>query len=233
MRINPQNNYNWNQCTQVMLGWLSEMKRCFQRIGSEIYLTIEETSNYLGMVEGFHQRNYHKDVTLQASSMHTTLSKGLTLAMPILIIQKIKKITLYIVELPSAYNPLDQQKNFPSVLGGAAIFRPSGLEEIFSPWGFEKRSDFWVWLVYTICSFAYCFRGVVIVFCSGRLLPGGLFWFGIGFHLVLLWDLFWNGGGSYEVMAEFFSFRGRELEGGSGRTGDAWDWFSWESLYGV
>jgi hypothetical protein len=38
-----------------------------------------------------------------------------------------------------------------------------------------------VWLVYTICSFAYCFRGVVIVFCSG-----GLFWFGIGFHLVLL-----------------------------------------------
>jgi len=43
-----------------------------------------------------------------------------------------------------------------------------------------------VWIVYRICSFAYCFRGVVIVFCSGGLLPGGLFWFGIGFHLVLL-----------------------------------------------
>jgi hypothetical protein len=94
------------------------------------------------MVEGFHQTYYQKDLTLQASSVHTTLSKGITLAMSILIMQKIKKkITLYIVELPSAYNPLNQQKKFPSVLGGAAIFRPSGLEEIFSPLGFEKRSE--------------------------------------------------------------------------------------------
>jgi hypothetical protein len=104
--------------------------------------------------------------------------------------QKIKKkITLYIVELPSAYNPLNQQKKFPSVLGGAAIFRPSGLEEIFSPLGFEKRSEcglsirfallfivleVWLlWFVLVDCYLGDCF-GLVLVFiwffceiCSG------------------------------------------------------------------
>jgi hypothetical protein len=77
-----------------------------------------------------------------------------------------------------------------------------------------------VWLVYTICSFAYCFRCGYCV----------LFWWIVTWGIVLVW--YWFSFGSsvrfvlewrriLRVMAEFFSFRGRELGGGSGRTGDA------------